>query len=104
MTIDDDATREELRAVLDRLADELRRTGDTYPGHLRMLVRRARAVALEARADDAGLAGSLERLAELVDSQASWDEGGASASVLAGRVKGFARALAKAPGEGGAGR
>ena len=100
MTIDDDATREELRAVLDRLGDELRRTGDAYPAHLRMLVRRARAVAAEARADDAGLAESLERLGGLVESAAHWQEGVASAPVLAGRLKGFARALAKPGSEG----
>lgn len=104
MTIDDDARREELRAVLDRLADELRRTGDAYPAHLRMLVRRARAVAHEAQTEAPGLDESLERLGALLENAASWNEGAASAPVLAGRLKGFARSLVKAPGEGSGGR
>jgi hypothetical protein len=93
---DDPITRQELRSALDRLADELRRSGpDVVPVHLRMLVRRVEALG----GDDSArpeIRDMLDRLRGALDRGAGWDDLGGSPGVVAERLKAFAHVLERA--------
>lgn len=86
--------RHQLRASLDRLADELRRSGpQIMPAHLRVLVRRARAMYECGDRELPALARLLDSLAGLAEGEErqGWPDVGPTAVVAAERLKGFAR-------------
>jgi hypothetical protein len=94
---DDPITRQELRAALDRLADELRRSGpEAVPVHLRMLVRRVDAFLGPGDPDRPEIRGLLARLQAVLESGEGWDALGGSPGVAAERLKAFAHVLERA--------
>jgi hypothetical protein len=94
---EDPITRNELRSALDRLADELRRSGpEAVPVHLRMLVRRAEAFLDAGEEGRPEIRGLLKRLGTALESRDRWQELGGSPGVLAERLKAYAHVLERA--------
>ena len=94
---DDPISRQELRSALDRLADELRRSGpDSVPVHLRMLVRRVESFLGPAELERPEIPEMLGRLSGALEGGVSWDDLGGSPGVVAERLKAFAHVLERA--------
>jgi hypothetical protein len=94
---DDPITRQELRSALDRLADELRRSGaGSVPVHLRMLVRRVESFLDPGDLERPEIRDMLARLRGALDAGQGWDELGGSPGVVAERLKAYAHVLERA--------
>jgi len=94
---DDPITRQELRSALDRLADELRRSGPgSAPVHLRMLVRRVESFLGAGDLERPEIREMLARLGGALDAGRGWDDVGSSPGVVAERLKAYAHVLERA--------